>query len=116
MSMNENELLELNADLMVLIREKQEQGALADAVSLQIVLHKNLMRLRLFMNEPDEPIPDAPKDWLPPVARSYTPPPGATASGDATEGEDTQGGEEEEEEAGLPQKGKPGVSEEAQQQ
>ena len=33
MSMNENELLELNADLMMLIREKQEQGELADAVS-----------------------------------------------------------------------------------
>lgn len=32
MPINENELLELNADLMVLIREKQEQGALADAV------------------------------------------------------------------------------------
>lgn len=32
MSINENELLELNADLMVLIREKQEQGALADAI------------------------------------------------------------------------------------
>lgn len=34
MSINENELLELNADLMVLIREKQEQGALADAIRL----------------------------------------------------------------------------------
>lgn len=33
MSMNENELLELNADLMLLIREKQQEGALADAVS-----------------------------------------------------------------------------------
>lgn len=32
MPINENELLELNADLMVLIREKQEQGALEDAV------------------------------------------------------------------------------------
>lgn len=32
MSINENELLELNADLMVLIREKQEQGALDDAI------------------------------------------------------------------------------------
>lgn len=31
MTITENELLEINADLMVLIREKQEQGALADA-------------------------------------------------------------------------------------
>lgn len=29
--MNENELLELNADLMILIKEKQERGALHDA-------------------------------------------------------------------------------------
>ena len=33
MSINENELLELNADLMLLIREKQQEGALADAVA-----------------------------------------------------------------------------------
>lgn len=33
MSVNENELLELNADLMLLICEKQEQGALDEAIS-----------------------------------------------------------------------------------
>ena len=53
--------------------------------SLQVVLHKNLMRLRLFMASPEEPIPDAPKDWMPPVARAFTPPPGKNASGDAAE-------------------------------
>lgn len=31
--MDENELLELNADLMVVIREKQEEGALDDAIA-----------------------------------------------------------------------------------
>lgn len=30
--MNEKELLELNADLMILIREKQEQGTLNEAI------------------------------------------------------------------------------------
>lgn len=43
--------------------------------SLQILLHKNLMRLRQFMASPDMPIPDAPKDWMPPMPRSDTPPP-----------------------------------------
>lgn len=32
MSMNEDELLELNADLMLLVREKQEQGSLGEAI------------------------------------------------------------------------------------
>lgn len=43
-------------------------------ISLQIVLHKNLMRLRHFMANPDQPIPDAPKDWMPPMPRPDTPP------------------------------------------
>ncbi|CAM9727151.1 unnamed protein product, partial [Scytosiphon promiscuus] len=81
MSIDENELLELNADLMVLIREKQEQGALDDAISLQIVLHKNLMRLRLFMAAPDKPIPDAPRDWMPPM-----PTPDSPSTGDSEGG------------------------------
>lgn len=42
--------------------------------SLQIVLHKNLMRLRQFMAAPDMPIPDAPRDWMPPMPRPDTPP------------------------------------------
>lgn len=41
--------------------------------SLQILLHKNLMRLRQFMAAPDKPIPDAPKDWTPPMPRPDTP-------------------------------------------
>ena len=32
------------------------------------------MRLRLFMENPDQPIPDAPKDWMPPMPRPETPP------------------------------------------
>lgn len=47
MPINENELLELNADLMVLIREKQEQGALADAVRL--VVFEFVIRSLAFM-------------------------------------------------------------------
>ncbi|CAM9427188.1 unnamed protein product [Ascophyllum nodosum] len=78
--MDENELLELNADLMILIREKQEKGALNEAISLQILLHKNLMRLRQYMINPQMPIPDAPKTWKPPLPRAQRLPSGDAES------------------------------------
>lgn len=47
-------------------------AALSLYPSLQILLHKNLMRLRQFMAAPDQPVPDAPKDWMPPMPRPET--------------------------------------------
>lgn len=59
-------------------------------LSLQIVLHKNLMRLRQFMAAPDEPIPNAPKDWMPPMPTPDTPPAGESDSESDSTGDEVR--------------------------
>lgn len=39
---------------------------LVDSGSIQKLLHQNLMRLRKYISEPNEPLPDLCKDWQPP--------------------------------------------------
>lgn len=62
--------------LKMYLREKTtlcdggQSSRLAPRNSLQVLLHKNLMRLRLFMALPDQQMPDAPEGWRPPPPSS----------------------------------------------
>lgn len=48
------------------------------------------MRLRQFMAAPDEPIPNAPKDWMPPMPTPDTPPAGESDSESDSTGDEVR--------------------------